>query len=151
MLCVGTLCSCGADVADVLGDYKIEKNIYYAALVDTMYNPGDGYSIAENDGKVVLSRTYHSIDGAEVSEELGELEKFSLKKGNFDELIFGNAWKDGASAENVRKGNKAAWKTEKNAEETVYVLLQKDESLLVASIKTKEGFTSCAYIRKIAK
>ena len=150
-LCVGTLCSCGVDAAELAGAYRIEGNIYYATLVDKAYNPDDGYSIEEKDGKTVLSITHIGISNQAINEEIGALKSFSLSNSNFDKLIFGESWQDGASASAIRKANKAAWKAEKKGGEIFYVLLQDDGSTLIAAIKTKDGVKSCAYIRNIVK
>jgi hypothetical protein len=150
-LCLGTLCSCGVSIADIDGDYKIEKNIYYAMLADKAYNPDDGYSIEEKDGKTILFITHIGVYGETVKEEAGELKSFLLGKSSLDNLITGEAWQDGASASSLRKNNKAAWKTEKSGGEEFYVLLQDNGDVLVAQVKTKEGVKSCSYIRKIEK
>lgn len=151
VLCVGTLCSCGADAAELAGAYGIEENIYYATLVDKAYNPDDGYAIEKKDGKAVFSVTHVAIYRQAINEEIGELKSFSLSNSNFDKLTIGEAWQEGTSAAGIRKANKAAWKTEYKSGEAFYVLLQDDGSVLVAAIKTKEGAKYCAYIRKIAK
>ncbi len=148
---LGALCSCGADSADVAGVYKIEKNLYYATLVDKAYNSDDSFTIEEKDGKTVFITNHIGISGEKISDEIGELKSFSPKKSNFDEIIFGESWQDGASAESLRKNNKASWKAEKKGEETFYVMLQNDGTVLLASVKTKSGGAYCAYIRKISK
>ena len=149
-LCLGALCSCGADASEVTGVYKIEKNLYYATLVDTAYNPNDSYTVEEKDGKISLFINHVGISGETISNEIGTLKSFTLKKSNFDEIIFGESWEDGTTEESLRKGNDSAWKV--NGEgETFYVMLQKDGTVLLASIKTKDGVKSCAYIRKIVK
>ena len=79
-LCLATLCSCNTDAADIAGDYKIENNVYYAMLADKAYNPDDGYSIEEKDGKVLLFITHIGVSGENVKEEAGELKSFWLKK-----------------------------------------------------------------------
>lgn len=149
-LCLGALCSCGADASEIEGLYKIQKNIYYASLVDRAYNPNDSYTVEEKDGKISLFINHVGIAGETISNEIGTLKSFTLKKSNFDEIIFGESWEDGTSEESLRKGNDSAWKV--NGEgETFYVMLQKDGTVLLASIKTKDGVKSCAYIRKIVK
>jgi hypothetical protein len=150
-LCLGALCSCGADVAEVAGTYKIEKNIYYATLVDKAYNTTDGYSIEQKDGKTVLFVSHVGISGEDIKSEAGELKAFSLSKSNFDDIIFGEAWDEGATESGLRKNNKAAWETSNKTGENFYVMLQKDGSVLISCIKSKEGVKSCAYIRKIVK
>ena len=150
-LILGTICSCGANSADITGVYKIEKNLYYATLVDKAYNPDDSFTIEAQDGKTVLFINHIGISGEKISDEIGVLKSFSLKKSNFDELIFGEAWQDGASAEGLRKANKASWKAEKKGGETFYIMLQNDGTVLLASVKTKDGASYCAYIRKNAK
>ena len=150
-LCTLSLCSCSADAAEINGAYKIQENIYYASLVDSAYNPDDGYTVTEKDGKTLLLANHTSISGEAISTEIGELKSFSLKKSNFDDVIFGDAWQNGTSAEGLRKANKAAWKAEKKGEGTFYVLLQKDDTVLISFIEAKAGVKSCAYVRKIAK
>ena len=118
--------------------------------MDTAYNPNDSYTVEEKDGKISLFINHVGISGETISNEIGTLKSFTLKKSNFDEIIFGESWEDGTSEESLRKGNDSAWKV--NGEgETFYVMLQKDGTVLIASIKTKDGVKSCAYIRKIVK
>ena len=150
VLVLGTLCSCGSDVSDIAGVYKIEKNLYYSTLVDKAYNYDDSYTIEEKDGKNILFINHLGVNGEKVESEIGELKGFSVKKSNFDELIFGESWEDGSSEERLRNANKSAWKAEGDSE-TFYVMLQEDGTVLIASIKTKDGVKSCAYIRKIVK
>jgi len=150
ILCVSFVCSCGNEgTQEIIGTYKIESNVYYSSLVNMAFNSTDKYEIEELDGEAKLSCAYLGVSGEEVSSEIGELEKISLKKSNFDKYIFGESWQDGASAENIRKNNKSSWKAEKKGGETVYILLQNDGTFFAVSIKTKDGLTSCAYIRKI--
>lgn len=151
MLCIVTLASCGgASVKDMLGTYKIDGTVYYAMLVDSAFNPTDKFEIAEEDGKVIVSHKYIGVSEEDVSAKIGELKKFSLKKSNFNEIIYGDEWSEGYSAEGIRKNNRSAFKAENKGGETVYILLQKDGTVLVASIKNKEGITSCAYVRKLS-
>ncbi len=147
-LCLGALCSCGADASEIEGLYKIQKNIYYASLVDRAYNNGDGYTVTKQNGKTVLFVNHTSISGEIITNEIGELKGFTLKKSNFDEIIFGESWEDGTSAESLRKANSSAWKVNGEGED-FYVMLQKDGTVLLASIKTQDGVKSCAYIRKM--
>jgi hypothetical protein len=150
--CMLALCSCGgAGISEMTGAYKIENNVFYYSVVDKAYNPEDGYTIKESDGKTALFRTYLGISGEKIEEEIGALKAFSLGKSNFDNLIYGDGWQNGDSAEGIRKANKSAWKAEKKDGEVFYILLQDNGEVLVSSVKTKEGFKHCAYIRKISK
>ena len=152
ILCIGTLASCGgASAQEMVGTYEIDGTVYYAMLLDSAFNPTDKFEISEEDGKVIVSHKYLGVSGEDVSAEIGELKKFSLKKDNFNKLIYGDAWEAGYSAESIRKNNKAAFKAENKGGEKVYILLQKDGMVLVANIKNKEGVTSCAYVRKLSR
>lgn len=148
--CVTGLCACGVSLDKMVGSYKIDETVYYAMLADTAYNPTEKYKVEKIDGKTKLMHNYIGISGEDVSVEVGELKKFSLKKNNFDNLIFGQAFDDGYSAESIRKNNKTAWKAEGKNGEKIYLLCQKDGEVLTVTIKTKEGVTACAHIRKIA-
>ena len=148
-LILGTLCSCGTDVSEIVGYYGIQKNIYYDTLVDRAYNPDDGFTVLEKDGKTMLFINHVSISGETISNEIGTLKSFTLKKSNFDELIFGEAWQDGESAANIRKENKSSWKAENKSGDSYYILLQNDGGMMIACVKTKDGIKSCAYIRKM--
>ena len=150
-LCVCVLCSCGgAGTEKIAGTYSVKENVYYSSLVNAAFNPTDKYTVEEADGEAKLLHECLGISGEEISAEIGELKKFSLKKSNFDELFFHGVWESGLSAESIRKSNDDAWKAEANKSETVYVLLQDDGTVVVVGMKTKDGYTSCAYIREIS-
>lgn len=145
VFCLGLLCSCGDYTDEIVGAYKT-KSVVYIKNGEKL-DESITYIIEKDDKSATFSRN---------DDNFGEIEKMSLGEW-FDGMITGGygeegVWKDGFSAELIRKNNKAAWRTKTiNGCDFAYILLQKDGSILCVKLEEIDGGAPCFYIAELER
>ena len=75
---------------------------------------------------------------------IGELKKLTLEKSNFDDILTGDIWRDGYSAEDLRKNNLNAFYASDQSGRAYYLLEQQNGEIYIA-----QGYTDGDTVRWI--
>lgn len=130
--------------ARYLGEKIVYDNGSYSSVLYTdetiprFFISDAGFSLFTNDypdGRI--SSDFYRI---------GELKKLTLEKSNFDEVLTGDIWREGYSAEKLRKNNLNAFYTSDRSGRAYYLLEQKNGEIYIA-----QGYTDGDTVRWIFK